>query len=198
MQLCEITHRSDLLIRPKLWFLFVCCVWSKTIRLIRSIRRFFNVASPLRHPLPLRTHARTLNKIQTMKPRKQNKNLASSDKTTVVLFVIQLFLLFDKTESGEPSDSTDSTDSTDSMHSDILARSAKINISAVGTTLPILARRAVIFSAKRGPTELAEPTEPTEPTDSMRIKHNKQSLTRTTIKNFFQVVNLLLQLFEIM
>ena len=60
-----------------------------------------------------------------MKQRKQNKNLASSDKTTVVLFVIQLSLLFDKTESGEPgelgepsesgepSDSTDSTDSTD-------------------------------------------------------------------------------------
>ena len=45
------------------------------------------------------------------------------------------------------------TDSTDSMHSDILARSAKINISAVGTTLPILARWAVIFSAKRGPTQ---------------------------------------------
>ena len=61
-----------------------------------------------------------------MKQRKQNKNLASSDKTTVVMFVIQLFLLFDKTESGEPgepsesgepSDSTDSTDSTDSMFS---------------------------------------------------------------------------------
>ena len=61
----------------------------------------------------------------TMKLRKQIKILASSDKTTVVLFVIQLFLLFDKTEScepgelgepsesGEPSDSTDSTDSTD-------------------------------------------------------------------------------------
>ena len=58
----------------------------------------------------------------TMKQKKQNKNLASSDKTTVVMFVIQLFLLFDKTESGEPgelgepsesgepSDSTDSTD----------------------------------------------------------------------------------------
>ena len=56
-----------------------------------------------------------------MKQRKQNKNLASSDKTTVVMFVIQLFLLFDKTESGEsgesgePGDSTDSTDSTDSI-----------------------------------------------------------------------------------
>ena len=130
----------------------------------------------------------------TMKQRIQNKNLARSGKTTVVMFVIQLFLLFDKTESGEPGepgesgDSTDSTDSTDSMHSDILARSAKINISAVGTTLPILARRAVIFSAKRGPTELAEPTEPsdpTEPADSMRIKQNKLSLTRTTIKKFF-------------
>ena len=54
-----------------------------------------------------------------MKQRKQNKNLASSDKTTVVI------------ESGEPgepgesSDSTDSTDSTDSMHSDILARQRK-------------------------------------------------------------------------
>ena len=90
-----------------------------------------------------------------MKQRKHNKNLARSGKTTVVLFVIQLSLLFDKTESGEPGepgDSTDSTDSTDSMHSDILARSAKINISAVGTTLPILARRATIFSAQRGPT----------------------------------------------
>ena len=83
-----------------------------------------------------------------MKQRIQNKNLARSGKTTVVMFVIQLFLLFDKTESGESGepgepgesgDSTDSTDSTDSMHSDILARSAKINISAVGTTLPILA-----------------------------------------------------------
>ena len=31
---------------------------------------------------------------------KQNKNLASSDKTTVVMFVIQLSLLFNKTESG--------------------------------------------------------------------------------------------------
>ncbi len=63
-----------------------------------------------------------------MKQRKQ-KNLASSDKTTAVMVVIQLFLLFDKTEScepgelgepsesGEPSDSTDSTDSTDSMFS---------------------------------------------------------------------------------
>ena len=124
----------------------------------------------------------------TMKQRKQNKILTRSSKTNVVLFVIQLSLLFDKTESGEPGESgepSDSTDSTDSMHSDILARSAKINISAVGTTLPILARRAVIFSAQRGPTELAEPTEPTEPADSMRIKHNKQSLTRTTINNFF-------------
>ena len=51
-----------------------------------------------------------------MKQRKQ-KNLASSDKTTVVLFVIKLFLLFDKTESGEPGDSTDSTDSSDSTDS---------------------------------------------------------------------------------
>ena len=39
----------------------------------------------------------------TMKQRTQNKNLASSDKTTIVLFVIQLFLLFDKTVSCEPS-----------------------------------------------------------------------------------------------
>ncbi len=72
---------------------------------------FFNVASPLRHPLPLRTHARTLNKIQTMKLRKHNKIFARSSKTIVVLFVLQLFLLFDKTEpgeSGEPGDSTDS------------------------------------------------------------------------------------------
>ena len=58
-----------------------------------------------------------------MKPRKQIKILARSVNTTVVMFVIQLFLLFDKTESGEPSepgepsDSTDSTDSTDSMFS---------------------------------------------------------------------------------
>ena len=88
-----------------------------------------------------------------MKQRKQIKILARSVNATVVMFVIQLFLLFDKTES------------TDSMHSDILARSAKINISAVGTTLPILARRAVIFSARRGPTEPAEPAEPTEPTE---------------------------------
>ena len=63
----------------------------------------------------------------TMKQRKQNKNLASSDKTTVVMFVIQLFLLFDKTESGEPGEPGelgepsesgepgDSTDSSDSM-----------------------------------------------------------------------------------
>ena len=94
-----------------------------------------------------------------MKQRIQNKNLARSGKT-IVLFVLQLFLLFDKTESCEPGElgePSDSTDSTDSMHSDILARSAKINISAVGTTLPILARRAVIFSAKRGPTEPSEP-----------------------------------------
>ena len=57
-----------------------------------------------------------------MKQRKQNKNLASSVNAAVVMFVIQLSLLFDKTEScepgelgepsesGEPSDSTDSTD----------------------------------------------------------------------------------------
>ncbi len=98
--------------------------------------------------------------------RSQNKILAGSSKTTVVLFVIQLSLLFDKTESGEPGElgepsesgePSDSTDSTDSMHSDILARSAKINICAVGTTLPILARRAVIFSAQRGPTDSVDP-----------------------------------------
>ena len=62
----------------------------------------------------------------TMKQRIQNKNLARSGKTTVVMFVIQLFLLFDKTEScepgelGEPGESGepgDSTDSTDSMFS---------------------------------------------------------------------------------
>ena len=82
---------------------------------------FFNVAYPPCHPLPLRTHARTLNKIQTMKLRKHNKIFARSSKTIVVLFVIKLFLLFDKTESGEsgesgePGDSTDSTDSTDSV-----------------------------------------------------------------------------------
>jgi hypothetical protein len=57
-----------------------------------------------------------------MKQRKQ-KNLASSDKTTVVMFVLQLFLLFDKTEScepgelGEPSESGEPSDSTDSMFS---------------------------------------------------------------------------------
>ncbi len=78
---------------------------------------FFNVASPPHHPLPLRTHARTLNKIQTMKPRNQNKIFARSSKTTVVLFVLLLSLLFDKTESGEPGDSTDSTDSSDSSDS---------------------------------------------------------------------------------
>ena len=82
-----------------------------------------------RHPIALYLCAHTyIIKNITMKQRKQNKNLASSDKTTVVMFVIQLFLLFDKTESGEPgepgelgepsesgepSDSTDSTDSTD-------------------------------------------------------------------------------------
>jgi hypothetical protein len=63
-----------------------------------------------------------------MKQRKQNKKLARSGKTTVVMFVLQLSLLFNKNESGEPgesSDSTDSTDSTDSMHSDILARQRK-------------------------------------------------------------------------
>ena len=52
-----------------------------------------------------------------MKQRKQNKNLARSGKTTVVMFVIQLFLLFDKTESGEPTEPTEPTDSTDSSDS---------------------------------------------------------------------------------
>jgi len=58
-----------------------------------------------------------------MKLRKQIKILARSVNTTVVMFVIQLFLLFDKTESGEPSEPSepgepsDSTDSTDSMFS---------------------------------------------------------------------------------
>ena len=76
---------------------------------------FFNVASPPCHPLPLRTHARTLNKIQTMKLRKHNKIFARSSKTIVVLFVLQLFLLFDKTEPGESGEPGDSTDSSDSM-----------------------------------------------------------------------------------
>ena len=35
--------------------------------------------------------------------RSQNKILAGSSKTTVVLFVIQLLLLFDKTESSQVS-----------------------------------------------------------------------------------------------
>ena len=58
-----------------------------------------------------------------MKPRNQNNILVRSVNTTVVMFVIQLFLLFDKTESGEPSEPgepgepSDSTDSTDSMFS---------------------------------------------------------------------------------
>jgi hypothetical protein len=60
--------------------------------------------------------------------RSQNKILAGSSKTTVVLFVIQLLLLFDKTESSESSESGESgesffrqftklavSDSTDSM-----------------------------------------------------------------------------------
>ena len=56
-----------------------------------------------------------------MKQRKQNKNLARSGKTTVVLFVIQLFLLFEKLS----------------------------QVSQVIPLIPcaILARRAVIFSA---------------------------------------------------
>ena len=57
--------------------------------------------------------------------RSQNKILAGSSKTTVVLFVIQLLLLFDKTESSESGESGESffrqftklavSDSTDSM-----------------------------------------------------------------------------------
>ena len=44
----------------------------------------------------------------TMKLRKQIKILASSVNTTVVMFVIQLFLLFDKTESCEPGEPSES------------------------------------------------------------------------------------------
>ena len=68
----------------------------------------------------------------TMKQRTQNKNQASSDKTTFVMFVIQLFLLFDKTEScepgelGEPSESGEPSDSTDSTDSSIIAIFIKI------------------------------------------------------------------------
>ncbi len=60
--------------------------------------------------------------------RSQNKIIAGSSKTTVVLFVIQLLLLFDKTESSESGESGESgesffrqftklavSDSTDSM-----------------------------------------------------------------------------------
>ena len=54
--------------------------------------------------------------------RSQNKILAGSSKTTVVLFVIQLLLLFDKTESTESGESffrqftkLAVSDSTDSM-----------------------------------------------------------------------------------
>ena len=59
--------------------------------------------------------------------RSQNKILAGSSKTTVVLFVIQLFLLFEKLS----------------------------QVSQVIPLIPcaILARRAVIFSAQRGPTD---------------------------------------------
>ena len=63
------------------------------------------------------------------------------------------------------------TDSTDSMHSDILARSAKINISAVGTTLPILARRATIFSAQRGPIVVQVVSELCQLFDNSRTIH---------------------------
>ena len=43
--------------------------------------------------------------------RSQNKILAGSSKTTVVLFVIQLLLLFDKTESSESGESGESGES---------------------------------------------------------------------------------------
>ena len=46
--------------------------------------------------------------------RSQNKILAGSSKTTVVLFVIQLLLLFDKTESSESSESSESGESGES------------------------------------------------------------------------------------
>ena len=63
--------------------------------------------------------------------RSQNKILAGSSKTTVVLFVIQLFLLFEKLS----------------------------QVSQVIPLIPcaILARRAVIFSAQRGPTDSGDP-----------------------------------------
>ena len=48
--------------------------------------------------------------------RSQNKILAGSSKTTVVLFVIQL-LLFDKTESSESSESVESSESGESGES---------------------------------------------------------------------------------
>ena len=87
---------------------------------------------PRNHTIPyLCAHTYIIKNI-TMKQRKQNKNLASSDKTTVVMFVIQLFLLFDKTEScelgepGEPSESGEPSDSTDSTDSSIIAIFIKI------------------------------------------------------------------------
>ena len=43
--------------------------------------------------------------------RSQNKIIAGSSKTTVVLFVIQLLLLFDKTESSESGESGESGES---------------------------------------------------------------------------------------
>ncbi len=49
--------------------------------------------------------------------RSQNKILAGSSKTTVVLFVIQLLLLFDKTESSESSESSESGESGESGES---------------------------------------------------------------------------------
>ena len=47
--------------------------------------------------------------------RSQNKILAGSSKTTVVLFVIQLLLLFDKTESSETSESSESGETGESF-----------------------------------------------------------------------------------
>ena len=73
-----------------------------------------------------------------MKQRIQNRIIARSVNATVVMFVIQLFLLFDKnesgelgepSESGEPSDSTDSTDSTDysmTIHDNLCENSESI------------------------------------------------------------------------
>ena len=81
-----------------------------------------------------------------MKQRKQNRIIARSVNATVVMFVIQLFLLFDKTESGEPSepgepsDSSDSTDSNDSMFSR--------NVTPIGVAKP---RKRGVFYFRRKP-----------------------------------------------